>query len=181
MKPQLVLRNVLSGLGAGVLISLAPLPINLVVAVGLLVLWAVRGGRRPPGERGVTVITVCVALTALTAAVELPIKALDRQVPPLRYPPMPLGDLCQRLRKDHRVLVRGTWQLESREMAAFETVETLSRRAVLACLARAADCELRIRHCDVGATLLFGGLPMARLVPKAPAGELPSREVPRRR
>lgn len=84
---------------------------------------------------------------------------LDQKVGPFHYGQMSIDELCQKLRSDHRVLVRADRETGTRMMANFGTDRSMSRRAVLEKLTRESDCDLCIGYCGTGATFPFWSSP----------------------
>lgn len=159
MKAFGVITPVLTGVAVGVAISIVPFPLNLLCAALILGFWLVRPRRLLPTEGASHLMVAGVAFVTVLVAIQLPVKQLDGAVGPFRYEQMSIDELCQRLGRDHSVIVSADGQTGTNRMTVFFSDRSMSRRAVLEKLARETDCELRIGYCGTGATLLFGAHP----------------------
>lgn len=171
------IRALLAGAAIGGVTSIAPIPLNLLGPALFLGIAMVRLNKRQPGVRGSLWVSGGVAAAMVLGAIWLPVKQLDGKVDPFHYQAMSLDDLCEKLRSDHRVLVRADVAAGTNWMAAFSSDRVMSRREVLEKLAQEAECDLRIRYCGTGATVLWGAHPgFTRLRPRV--APTPSSEGP---
>lgn len=148
------------GLVVGALVAILPLPINLIMAVVVLVVWTVvRICRRAQFTTRAIGVAAGVATITVLAAIVAPLKQLDGVVPPLHYGHMSLDQVCDSLARDHRVFVSPDESARAQVVAAFTTDRPMTRREVLQKLARDTGTRLDIGYCGFGATLLFGAHP----------------------
>jgi hypothetical protein len=159
MKAPSAFKHGLLGCGAGVVISILFLPLNFLLALVLLVFLLMRLFGRTISGRVNYLIAGGIGLATVAVAIALPVKQLDGRVGPFRYGRMSLDELCQKLGKDHRVLVSADRWTVTNLVDSFATESGMTRREVLEKLAREANCELHIGYCGTGATFLFGAHP----------------------
>ena len=158
--PRTLWKHVALGFVSGVVISLMPLELMLLVVPGLLIAGMLAAKRRPPGSALTSYALAGIAgLGAICLAILLPVKQLDGRVGPIHYDRMSLDDLCQALTKNDRVFVRAPYPQGTNIFLAFHTDRAMPRREVLQKLADDAACDLRIGFCGSGATILFGAHP----------------------
>jgi hypothetical protein len=157
---RVALSGILFGILVGALISVLPIPENIVAAAIVVTGWiAIRI------RRGVQFTGQAVAVAAVVAAVTIgvatiaPVKQLDGVVPPIRYEHMSLAELCDSLARDHRVFVRPEQALRAQPVLVFRTERPMTRREVLQKLASDTGTHLDILYCGTGASLLFGAHP----------------------
>ena len=81
---------------------------------------------------------------------------LDRNVPVLDYPAMPLEVLNHKLSQDHGIYFALPDSLPEQGPIAFKTERALTRRDVLKALAEQANLDLSIFACGNTATILGG-------------------------
>ncbi|MBI3098879.1 MAG: hypothetical protein HYY93_11660 [Planctomycetes bacterium] len=154
--------SVTMGIALGLLVSVTPLsgvePISLAFLVVLYAgfRWAL--GR--PSARERRRLLLGTALATVVVCYRLPVKILDRSIPPLNYPRMSLADLSSRLYSDHHLRCRVYDDEAREEMIQFSTDRALSQREVMERLASETGRELNISYCGtMGGSILFGGYP----------------------
>jgi len=154
------LKYLVLGALAGLVVSITPFELAILLIPGLLILWVVAVARRPAGTRLTGCITAGLpALVVVVLAALLPMKQLDRNIGPIRYGRMSLDGLCEALSQDHRVLVRAPHPQGTNVFLEFHTDRVMTRRQILQKLAKDTDCELHIGYCGSGATVVFGAQP----------------------
>lgn len=157
------------GIALGSVLSLTPLPFNypaFAVACGMGFVAFFRRRESLLWQRRFVVCVVAAA--AVTVAIWLPVKHLDRKVGPMSYERMPLESLTRSLHQDWRVPVRVRDAQSKSGVMSFRTEEAMTRREVLEKLAGESSLDLRIRYCGTGATFLFGSHPsFTTLSPKS--------------
>lgn len=169
---RVALSGILFGIIVGALVSLLPIPENIVAAAIVVTAWIAirirRGaqftGRAVAGAAAVGAVMVVVATIA-------PVKQLDGVVPPVRYEHMSLAELCDSLARDHRVFVKPEEAVRAQPVLTFTTERPMTRREVLQKLASDTGTHLDILYCGTGANLVFGAHPSftrLRTVERAP-------------
>lgn len=97
---------------------------------------------------------VAALIVALAAAAP---KFEDRLVGPIQCDEMPLYDLCRELSYRHGIPVRCYDDKTGERPLSFAVSEKMSRRAVVATLAKQAECDLqRFRGCANGSSVFTG-------------------------
>lgn len=165
-RPQ-TLAHCIVGLTAGVLVSVLPFPLSLllIVSIGALMVRSFLRSTSPSTRKG-RVVEMLVGSVVLVVAVLLPLKHLDRKVGPMSYENASLEDLTRKLSRDWGIyaLVDDPWS--TNVQLSFSTDRSLTRREVLEKLARDSQLTLRIGYSGTAATLLFGADPSyTRLIP----------------
>lgn len=162
MKPsrRTLPTDLLFGVVLGAVVSILPLPINVVAALVLVVMRMIfRKYRQVPVSWSNSFVVSATVLGTVLVAMALPVKQLDGVVPPLRYGRMPLAQLCDALVKDHRIFVRPEYQTNAKMIVTFSTDRAMTKKKVLQKLAEDTGTELHIGYCGTGANLLFGAHP----------------------
>jgi hypothetical protein len=179
MTAPMAVRFGLLGFVGGVVVSVMPFPLHLLLALVLLVLLLVRPFGWTVGGRANGAIAGVVGIVVIVFAILLPVKQLDGRVGPFRYDRLCLDELCRRLGKDHRVTVHSDQATGTVELGSFATDRAMTRREVLEKLAREANCDLHIGYCGTGATFLFGAHPsFTRLLARSAPPDGPAQQKP---
>ena len=90
--PRTLWKHVALGFVSGVVISLMPLELMLLVVPGLLIAGMLAAKRRPPGSALTSYVLAGIAgLGAISLAILLPVKQLDRRVGPIHCERMSLA------------------------------------------------------------------------------------------
>lgn len=144
------------GAVVGLVLSVIPICICLLLSVALLVVLFIRmrslSWRRDAG----TTVAVCIVLMVCFV---LPVKQFDGKVGPMAYDDLSLSELCDRLYKDHGIVCFALGESAHASRISFSTSQPLSRRDVLKRLGRDTNRPLHIGYCLSGATILFGAHP----------------------
>jgi len=91
----------------------------------------------------------------------LPVKPLDRTIPPVEFVDVPLDQVYSTMRFEHKVPL-STYALAEDTRArtvTFETTEWMSKRDVANKFAREQNLIFREGYCGNGATVLWGMYP----------------------
>jgi len=148
------------GLAEGSLVSILPLPFNLLLILIFLVSWQVSLLRSVATSRNIGhLIKMGVAIAIVITATMLPVKHLDGQAGPMNYERMSLEDLSRRLFHDWRISVTAYGPSADDTFVTFRIDKPMSRRRVLEKLAQDTGWDLSIGSCGTGATILYGTYP----------------------
>lgn len=148
------------GLAEGGLVSILPLPSNLLLIAILLASWPIALLRGVSTSRGMGhLIKMALAIAAVSAAMMLPVKHLDGQVGPMLYERISLDDLSRRLFVDWQISVTAYDAISADTFLTFRIDKPMSRRRVLEKLAQDTGWDLNYGYCGTGATILYGAYP----------------------
>lgn len=152
-----LLPNLAWGLVSGVIFSVLPLPFNLL-GIPLLVATLFKSNAEQthvsPWLRRASLIVTFAGVVVIASL--MPLKRLDRQLPPLNYGPMTVTELADSLERDHNLWLWIDPEVGRRHTEGFHTERAMQRREVLIALAQAAEAELEIKYCASGASILLG-------------------------
>jgi hypothetical protein len=152
-------RDVFSGavgVAAGLLISICPVPLLLLVLPAMLVIFLARPRNLSFRSAAVTTSMTCVVLVV---CYQLPVKYLDVKVGPISYEHVTLAELCRQLQEDHGIICHVPDASDITERLSFSTYHPLSRRDILQRLSETTRRPLHVRYCATSATILFGAYP----------------------
>jgi hypothetical protein len=138
---------------------LAAAPFELVVGgcivwVPLLV-WRERVRSREYGFLPGGIARLAITAFIIIAAANAP-KHLDRVVGPLRFESISLSELCQQLRREHEIPVAAVDDGAFEKIFLFATTARMSRREVVAELAKTTNREQHFAGCANGSSFLSG-------------------------
>jgi len=163
------IKHVISGILAGVVVSVIPWELAFLMTALLLVVFFVKF-RHYAGTNSIPVVSISVpaALAVVVVAVLLPVKHLDREVGPFIYRTMTLDELTRSLATDWEVYANPDYSASANVVVGFRTSEPMTRLEVLRKLSQETGSEIKIGYCLTGASFLFGASPSLTRLKIAP-------------
>ena len=150
-------RQCAGAVGWGIFIAVAPFELvfgGWMVWLPLLI-WRERVRTCRHGFWTGAIARFAIAFTIITIAGILP-EHMDRIVGPLSYASLPLHDLCRELHRGYGIPVGATDESAMEERISFSIAGAISRREVVAQLAKATNREIRFAGCLNGSSVLCG-------------------------
>jgi len=152
--------HLVAGLVAGCILSVTPFIFLLVALLLLLGLWCLsltKAGTRP--RRLTHIVSIVMTIAIGQIACWLPIKPLDKIIPPVNYPPMTVSALVETIQSDHGLRLDVRSITDTNLVIAFHTDNAMSLRAMLDKFANDTGHEWDFLYCPNGSTFLWGTHP----------------------
>lgn len=155
-KTYLALQALAGGV-AGFIMSITPLILLLIVLIVFLVLWTrsiVRACSR--SCRLAHIISFAACLGVITLASHLPVKALDRSLPPAQYPRMSVAELAFAIESECGLHIDVSQLADTNAMVVFTTSKEMSLLNVLNQLCDTINASYHYTFHPEGSTFLWG-------------------------